>query len=316
MSELLRQDNRLTSARYELSLIEKRVYYQVIREVRKQFVIEDTGQRDLFNDLIVRMNSTTLVKEVYEDNKKEVKKALKSLRLRSFEWEDEKADKWFEVGFINYGDWDNGYVEVQVSKKILPFLVELTKQYTEYSLSVAMGLKSKWSQRMYELCCQFRSAGGFILSVEDLRERFLLEDKYEKYAALKSRVLEVAQKELKELYDKGQCDLYFNYSEQKNGRKIESFKFKIVSSGELEHEVSLTDMDYFVRSSLSALFETSKKPKNKVFINTVMSKVRLNPDDLKRLHKRIQGVLGSIPAEEQARYMRYVLKEDYLDTEE
>jgi plasmid replication initiation protein len=34
----------------------------------------------------------------------------------------------------------------------MPFLVELSSQFTTYSLSVAMSLKSKWSQRMYELC--------------------------------------------------------------------------------------------------------------------------------------------------------------------
>jgi hypothetical protein len=33
----------------------------------------------------------------------------------------------------------------------MPFLVELSSQYTAYSLHVAMSLKSK-SQRMYELC--------------------------------------------------------------------------------------------------------------------------------------------------------------------
>lgn len=80
---LLRQDNRITMARYELSLIEKRVMYYVLKEIRKQFVLEDNGQRDLFNDLVVTMDSSQLVKEVYPDHSKEVKQALKSLRLRS-----------------------------------------------------------------------------------------------------------------------------------------------------------------------------------------------------------------------------------------
>lgn len=315
MDELLRQDNRITSSRYELNLIEKRVYYQVIREVRKQFVLDDSGQRDLFDDLIVRMNSTTLVKEVYPDNKKEVKKALRSLRLRSFEWEDEKMDKWFEVGFINYGEWDKGVVEVQISKKILPFLVELTKKYTEYSLTVAMGLKSKWSQRMYELCCQFRNAGGFYLEVSELRRMFALEDKYRNYSDLKNRVLEVSKYELKDLYDKGQCDLYFNYSEQKMGRKIESLSFKIVSSKELHQELSAADMDYFVRTKLHSFFEADKKPRNKAFVDQTMNALRLDPEKLKLCYGKIVFVQKHLPIEEWAKYLRYVINNEYLVNE-
>jgi plasmid replication initiation protein len=57
--------------------------------------------------------------------------------------------------------------EVQISK--MP-LVELSSQFTTYSLSVAMSLKSKWSQRMYELCQKWQGTDGFRISVEDLRK--------------------------------------------------------------------------------------------------------------------------------------------------
>ena len=122
-----------------------------------------------------------------------------------------------------------GVAEVQVSKKLIPYLVELTQQYTEYSLTVAMSLRSKWSQRIYEICSQWRSAGGFRISIKDLREQFMLEAKYSEYAALKERVLQIAHKELKTLYDAGQCDLYFEYSEEKKGRSVESLRFKVIS---------------------------------------------------------------------------------------
>ena len=313
---LLRQDNRITSSRYELSLIEKRVMYFILREIRKQFVLSDTGQRDLFNDLIVKMEGASLVKEVYKDNKKAVVKALKNLRLRSFEYDDEVTDRWFEVGFINYGDWDNGNVEVQISKKVLPFYVELTEKYTEYSLIVAMGLKSKWSQRMYELCAQWRSAGGFQMRVDELRSMFRLEDEYDRYASLKKFVLEAARDELKALYDKGECDLYFNYSERKEGRSVVSWSFKIIVSNNPQNELSSADLDYMIRTELSNLFDTSKHPKNKEFVAKVMASLRLNPDELDRCHKKILYVRQHIPSDEQARYLRFVLKEEFLKDSE
>lgn len=313
---LLRQDNRITSSRYELSLIEKRVMYFILREIRKQFVLSDTGQRDLFNDLIVKMEGASLVKEVYKDNKKAVVKALKNLRLRSFEYDDEVTDRWFEVGFINYGDWDNGNVEVQISKKVLPFYVELTEKYTEYSLIVAMGLKSKWSQRMYELCAQWRSAGGFQMRVDELRSMFRLENEYDRYASLKKFVLEAARDELKSLYDKGECDLYFNYSERKEGRSVVSWSFKIIVSNNPQNELSPADLDYMIRTELSNLFDTSKHPKNKEFVTKVMAYLRMNPNELDRCYKKILYVRQHIPSDEQARYLRFVLNEEFLKDSE
>ena len=312
---LLRQDNRITSARYELSLIEKRVMYFMLKEIRKQFVLENTGQRDLFNDLIIIMDGSSLVKEVYKDNKKAVQKALKNLRLRSFEYDNEEEDKWFEVGFINYGKWDKGRVEVQVSKEILPFYVELTEKYTEYSLLVAMGLKSKWSQRMYELCAQWRAAGGFQIKISDLRAMFKLEEEYDRYASLKKFVLEVAREEIKALYDKGECDLYFNYGENKDGRTVNTLSFKIISK-QTEETLSLQDLDYIIRTELHSLFETKTHPKNEAFVGKVMTALRLNPDDLTKCHKKLLYVKQHIPADEQARYMRFVLKEEFLNDSE
>lgn len=308
---LLRQDNRITMARYELSLIEKRVMYFILKEIRSQFVLSTEGQRDLFDDLIVRMDGKSLVKTVNPDNPKIVRKALKDLRMRSFEFEDEENDKWFEVGFINYGDWDKGSVEVQISKKILPFYVELTSHYTEYSLIVAMGLRSKWSQRLYELCSQWRSVGGFQISVQELRERFRLEDEYSRYGSFKMKVLDIAQKEIKALFDKGQCDLYFNYGEKKEGRTVVSLSFKIVVNGNGDN-VSLQDVDYMLRTELHSIFQTKSHPKNEKFVGELMVTLRLNPDELERCYKKVLYVKQNIPIQEQQRYMRYVLNEEFM----
>lgn len=203
-------------------------------------------------------------------------------------------------------------IDVQISKKILPFYVELTSRYTEYSLLVAMGLKSKWSQRMYELCAQWRAAGGFQIRVDELKSMFKLDEKYKRFAAFKENVLDVAHKEIKALYDKGQCDLYFNYSGQKDGgRTPASLSFKIISK-QTEETLTTQDLDYFVRTELHSLFETKTHPKNEAFVGKVMAALRLNPDDLDRCYKKILYVKQHIPTEEHARYMRYVLKEEYL----
>ena len=167
---------------------------------------------------------------------------------------------------------------------------------------------------MYELCAQWRSAGGFRLTIEDLRLMFKLEEEYNRYASLKLKVLEVAKVEIKKLYDKGQCDLYFEYSENKDGRSVRSLNFKIISS-KTENAITLQDLDYAVRTELSILFETRTRPKNNEFLGKVMNVLRLNPEDLNRCYQKILFTKQTIPNDEQARYLRYVLNEEFLKTD-
>ena len=313
------QDNRLTTARYEMSLLEKRVMYLIIRDIRNKFVLKTEGNRNLFDDLLIKINSTTLLEELNETNTTKVRNALKSLRLRSFEWEngypvgsyDYEA---LEVGFINWHRWKSGgYIEFEVSKVLLPFLVELTERFTEYSLLVAMTLKSKWSQRLYELCSKWNRAGGFQMTVAELRKEFVLEKKYKMYGALKKRVLDVAYKELKELYTKGQSDLYFEYTEVKKGRSIKSWRFKIISNRNRQ-VLSKEDLDYLVRTDLATIFNVRKFPKNKLFVEKTMNALRLKPELMKHCYDRLTTVMQM--KEDRARYMRYIINEDYLNTSE
>ena len=57
---MLAQANALTQARYDFNPIEKRCLYQIIREVRRLFIDSNTGQRDLFNNMRVKLTPDLL----------------------------------------------------------------------------------------------------------------------------------------------------------------------------------------------------------------------------------------------------------------
>lgn len=315
---LLRQDNLMTYSRESLSKTERRVFYYIIKEIRRQYP-KGKEQKTLFDNLNVNIKASSLVKNTSEDNPKTIKKALKSLRLRGVELDNGEDDVMkFEalgVGYINYYKWKNGNVEVEISKEILPFYVELTEQYTEYSLLVALALKSKWSQRFYEICSRWKKAGGFQITIEELRAMFAIEKKYARYAALKARVLDVAQKELKDLFDKKECDIYFNYSELKEDGKTTSLRFKVISN-EGEVNLSHADMDYKIRTELHFIFNSKKHPKVKVFIGKVMTVIRMEPDKLEHLFDRIEYVKGKYDLEVHAPVIRSIINRDILGIEE
>ena len=306
---VIAQDNRLTTSRYELTLIEKRIFYYIIKEVRSKY---NTGQRDLFDDLILNIRVSELCKEVnQEDNKKETRKALEKFRSRNFTYANEDEDDWLTCGFINYAHIKKGVAEIQVSHKLMPFLVELSSQYTAYSLHVAMSLKSKWSQRMYELCQKWQGTDGFRISVDELRQAFILEEKYNRYALLNERVLQVAKRELKELYDLGQCDVYFEFTEERNGRSVEMLRFKLFRKNAMNVKTT-NDLLLEMIPLFQSLYETTTKPKNDVFIKEVIMQLQKYPDLIEPLNKRIKEILAEGMKNDTPRYIRFILNEDII----
>ena len=306
---VIAQDNRLTTSRYELTLIEKRIFYYIIKEIRSKY---NTGQRDLFDDMILHLKVSDLCKEIkQEDNKKETRKALEKFRSRSFTYANEEDDDWLTCGFINYAHIKKGIAEIQVSNKLMPFLVELSSQYTAYSLHVAMSLKSKYSQRMYELCQKWQGTDGFRMSVEDLRHSFMLENKYNRYALLNERVLTVARDELKELYDQGQCDVYFEFTEERKGRSVEMLRFKLFRKNTMNVKTT-NDLLLELIPIFQKIYETDSKPKNDTFVKEVIMQLQKFPNLIDPLNKRIKEILSEGMKNDTPKYIRYILNEDVM----
>ncbi len=306
---MLVQSNTITQARYEFTKIEKRIIYRIIKEIRKQYVTGEL-QSNLFNELVVCLSFKDL-QEVSE-NTQLVYKSIRTLKNRSYEFDND--EEWLILGIINKARHikTKGTWEITVDREMVAQFVELAKNYTEYSLTVAMSLRSEYSQRLYEYCSQFRSSGGFRMKVQDMKEKMRLIKKYDRYAGFKKYVLDVAQKELKELYKQGQCDLYFEYSEEKNGRSVETLRFKIISRETPETKMSLEDLLYSVRNDLSNIFDVQKMPKNKEFVNKTMTELMLNPEKLNHCFGKLAFVKGNLPKEEWQRYMRYIINDEYF----
>jgi plasmid replication initiation protein len=308
---LLAQANALTQARYDFNPIEKRCLYQIIREVRRLFIDSNTGQRDLFNNMRVTLTSEQLAECSDKSNIKKVYESLKKLRKRDVEIDNEEI--WMNTGYVTmvkHHKRTDKY-EVEVSSEIMPYLVALAENFTSYDLTVAITLKSSYSQRFYEYCCQYKNRANktFFFSVEQLKNMLMLEDKYPNSADFKAKVLEVARKELKDAYDRGQCDLYFDYQvKDKQGRKILSWFFFIHT----KEEENTTDYKTVaeclqrINNILIAFFSRDKK-----YIKRVITAVQLRPDIALELVEKMDKKVLDYSRKEVAPIIRYVLREDY-----
>ncbi len=306
----LYQDNKITQARYEFSVVEKRLIYKIIEKIRNNYILTDKGDKDLFGDLDIRLTDRDL--RGLNTSMKDVYASMRTLKTRFYEYDND--ERWQLLGIVNEVEHKKkqGVWRITVGKNMVDKFAELARNYTAYSLTVAMSLRSEYSQRFYEYCSQYRQSGGWQMSMEDLRFKLKLEEKYIRYASFKKYVLDKAQKELKDIFDKGESDLYFNYSEIKEGRKVIGFRFKIIRSKDIDNELKEEDLLFHVRNELNAIFQTSTKKKNKQFVDETITKLIINTDLLKHCYEKITFVKSAIPPQEQARYMRFIINEDYL----
>ena len=314
-NDIICQSNALTNARYDFSPIEKNVLYFVIQKVRASYVDREIPyQTNLFNDnLTIYLASSALSEIADENHTKRARMALRDLRHRDFPIQNEKG-KWVEVGFINYAEYDpsNNCYEIEVSKKILPHLVELAKKFTSYSLTVAISLKSKYSKRFYELGCQYRSnvPKRFWIDIDELRKMFCLGNGYKLKSDIKKRIIDVAMAEIKKAYEDGICDLWLEYWEVGKGEKTR-FYFNIhtrLNEDNKEDSKVLKEQLNGINNILKPAFQ--KDPK---FVKYVIEHLSHNTAMITPVYEKLIQKLNEVAKkkEQPGALFRYILKQDF-----
>lgn len=223
----LAEHNELITAHYDMSALEQDIFSLVLTQIKKED-LPDQVYRVSVNDL-ERLSK----KEInYQFARKTAKKMLE--RTCTIVRENGNV---LDVTMISDSEYikGEGYMEIGVSPKLRPFLVDLKKNFTRYQLKLFGALKSKYSKRIYKMLSQYKTSrsknsGVLWISVEELKKRLkLLDPKTGKEAFAKDwtgfvkKVLEVAQREINEF-----TDINCGFEAKKTGRKFTHLAFDIV----------------------------------------------------------------------------------------
>lgn len=304
---MLRQANPMTESRYDFSRIEKNAYYCVVRQVRKDY-IED-GKKE-FDNMVIEIPESVLDEIAVNDHRAHAREALKNLRKKDINI-DKEDGSWFNCGFINWSEYDdkNGIYRLEVTSRIMPYLAELADQYTEYSLTVAISLKSKWTQRFYELCCQYKAKGNFFKTIEQLRHMFCLENAYKQNQDFKRKVIDVAENELKNAFGSGQCDLWFESMKEGRGKDTR-YTFRIHTRDEQEKPAE--DGKLFIQKTkavyriMLANFKNDPKFSKKVF-----DWVCFHIEHVEDMLSKLDRIEKKYPKPDRAPIIRFMLEQDF-----
>jgi plasmid replication initiation protein len=198
-------------------------------------------------------------------------------RLRDIQFTIDREKGVLVTGLLHEADFlkGKGTVEVLISKKLKPYLLDLTQSYTKHQLFSMLRLKSKHSKIIYMYLCQYRPKKGYIRQTIESKDLKKLkeelgyinpgtgEEKYKQFGHFNDRVLKTAKREINEL-----TDIKFSYKKIKWGREVIALNVDIENksndeliSTKLEDFSEITDKERSLEENLKELSDFEKLTK-------------------------------------------------------
>lgn len=214
-NSIVRKDNRIISACYQLTLNEQRLILTAIAKVKYgekiPLDIDITAHEFLqtFPD-VGEQNVHEALREAVDRLFERVVKVEDPIKKKKFRWID--ASTTYKKG--------DGMVSFSFSRHIIPYLEDLQEKFTKYRLGDVCSLKSIHSIRIFEMLTQFENTGFLMLETDKFKERMGIEGKYTDFADMKRRVIEIAVKELN-----AKSTLNITYKVERQGKSAKSISF-------------------------------------------------------------------------------------------
>lgn len=225
--DLIVKANDLVAASYELTANEQRLILMAITKIPPTQIDPDTGYEITAKEFSEQFNihPKTAYRELREATSRLYERSIviktreQTLKAR---WADMIIlDNPYFEDVMRDEDWKR--VVIWFSPQVIPFLINLTENFTKYKLSEIAEFSSAYSFRIYEFMMQFQSTGYTKISIQDLRQRLQLENKYSATKDLKVRVIDTAIKEINE-----KSPYKVDYNLIKTGKKFTHLELKFV----------------------------------------------------------------------------------------
>ncbi|MDY7117888.1 replication initiation protein [Halomonas sp. SSL-5] len=218
---LVYKANALVEASYRLSLYEQRIILACIAQVRRDDTLTDQQLYTVSARQIADMAGIS-VDRAYQ-HLKAASERLFDRRVTLHEAPNGQGGsrvrltRWVQT--VEYRDTE-GAIALRFGTDMVPYLSQLTEQFTRYALADVAKMSSAHAIRLYELLAQWRGTGEREVSIEWLREALQLEDRYDNIRDLKRRVIEPAVEQINE-----HSPLWVKWSQRKTGRRVSHLGF-------------------------------------------------------------------------------------------
>lgn len=163
---LVVRHNHLIEARYRLTLQEQRILLWLFSEIApddKDFKKYRVRITDLAKFIGISDGGGRLYREIAE--------VTSRLRKREIDLEDIERNVTIQATWIASAEyhWNEGQVDICLAPALMPYLLDLKKNFTPVVLKYAIRMKSTYAIRIYELLKQYAGLRSRVITLADLR---------------------------------------------------------------------------------------------------------------------------------------------------
>lgn len=277
--EVATQNNHLINSQQSLSLVQKRIFYLAIKQIRKG----DKDYKRYYVDLADLVPGTS--QDVYH----RVSNEVRDLMDKTIHFVEKIEEREFDIHLNLVSkvahEKGTGQIYVDMHPDIRDMLLDLKKYFTRVPVVELIACRSIYGQRLYELLYQFEDTGVRLMEVEELRQKLNLQNKYKNFYDFRKRVLKQAQKDVE-----AHTNMSFTWKEIKarKGRKIERLLFDIEVSDptqtELDFQAPKVDMSKHktLQNHLREICQLSESS-----VKKVLRHLEKSPDDKQVFHQLV-----------------------------
>ena len=217
-SLVVKHNELLRNTRYELSTTEQKILIYLVSKINK----DDKELRKVVFDLkeYCEIAGIQTGGEAYIRLKETIRDLSNKSWWIEIDEDHERLFRWI------YGepviDKRSGFVELELSPTLEPYLIGLQANFTKYELIDVLTLKSSNSIRLYELFKSYLWQHHWKIAVEDFRRLLNVENKYKEFKILKNMMIKPALEEINTY-----TDLVVKVDTIREGRKIKYLDFTI-----------------------------------------------------------------------------------------
>lgn len=156
-----------------------------------------------------------------------------------------------------------GYITVKFTDDIMPYLAQVRAKFILYNLKEIGRFRSLYTTRLYELLQEFKETGWMLKSVEQLREVFVVGNKFTAYKDFKRYTFDHACQEINDKHD-----MRLSFEELKKGRKVVAIKFsfnKVLVHKVVNQKTGIASNIYIKpKSNIQLIGKNNKKSSSKI----------------------------------------------------
>lgn len=151
-----------------------------------------------------------------------IKKAVLDINNKPIEFRNEgKRHLWIWFAGFCYHERE-GVFEFSISPLLEPFLLELKERFSMYRLGDVHQFQAASTWKLYEQLNVHKFTGAWLATVDELRELFNVDGKYNRFDSLRQRLIDPS---LIEINDKS--NLSVDYVREREGKKVKYIRFFI-----------------------------------------------------------------------------------------